>query len=144
MSDFSLKEFNDPGLSEHKTQDDHPSMFSRLTGKGSRETGAQVVHMVKPGTRKQTTWGMAGEEETRRATGLHMGPRSSKDRSGQKLKSSGRFWGLNWTQNKSLRLANSQHLTIKSPETESKKPPNELYLIWKAHKMIFPNAQGKK
>ena len=35
---------------------------------------------------------------------------------------------------------NSQHLTIKSPETESKKPPNELYLIWKAHKMIFPNV----
>lgn len=80
MSDFSLKEFNDPGLSEHKLQDDHSesSRFSRLTGKGSRETGAQVVHMVKPGTRKQTTRGMAGEEETSGPRGLHMGPRSSK------------------------------------------------------------------
>lgn len=46
---------------------DYPSRFSRLTG--ARETGAQVFHMVKPGTRKQTTRGMTGEEETRRVTG---------------------------------------------------------------------------
>lgn len=68
MSDFSLKEFNDPGVSEHKPR--------TITRAGSadwqvREAGkrAQVFHMVKPGTRKQTTRGMAGEEETRRAMG---------------------------------------------------------------------------
>ena len=36
---------------------------------GKQGTGAQVFHMVKPGTRRQTTRGATGEEETRRVTG---------------------------------------------------------------------------
>lgn len=70
MSDFSLKEFNDPGVSEHKPRTGLPEQVQQTDRcKGKRETGAQVFHMVKPGTRKQTTRGMTGEEETRRVTG---------------------------------------------------------------------------
>lgn len=69
MNDFSLKEFNDPGVSEHKPRTGLPEQVQQTDGcKGSRETGAQVFHMVKPGTRRQTTRGTT-EEETRRVTG---------------------------------------------------------------------------